>query len=182
MNSFTHSLADELRRAAAQAPDSPFIRMLAGEWSYGEVDRQSDAVAAGLYAQGVRQGHNVSLMLPNCIEFALAWFALAKLGAVCAPLNTAFRGQALAHAIDLVESRLLIVHASLWPQLAEVRAGLATVREIRGRRRRLRSSGPALVRAAAAAARRARVSGLRLLQPVPVALHVRAPPAAPRRR
>ncbi|HMA09576.1 MAG TPA: AMP-binding protein [Ramlibacter sp.] len=129
MKNFTHSLAHELRRAAAQAPERPFIRMPAGEWSYGEVDRQSDVLAAGLYAQGVRAGHNVSLMLPNCIEFALAWFALAKLGAVCAPLNTAFRGQALAQAIDLVESRLLIVHASLWPQLAQVRAVLATVQK-----------------------------------------------------
>jgi carnitine-CoA ligase len=130
MNGFTHSLADELRRAAAQAPRRPFIRMAGGEWTYGQIDRQSDALAAGLYAQGVRQGHNVSLMLPNCIEFALAWFALAKLGAVCAPLNTAFRGQTLTHAIDLVESRLLIVHASLRAQLAEVREGLATVRKL----------------------------------------------------
>lgn len=130
MNSFTHSLADELRSAAAQAPGRPFIRMRTGEWTYGEIDRQSDQVAAGLHAQGVRQGHNVSLMLPNCIEFALAWFALAKLGAVCAPLNTSFRGQTLAHAIDLVESRLLIVHAAFLPQLAEVRAGLATVQKL----------------------------------------------------
>ncbi len=130
MKTFTHSLADELQRAAAQAPDRPFIRMPAGEWTYGEVDRQSDAVAAGLYAQGVRQDHNVSLMLPNCIEFALAWFARAKLGAVCAPLNTSFRGRALAQAIDLVESRLLVVHASLWPQLAEVRVQLATVKKL----------------------------------------------------
>lgn len=130
MRSFTHSLADELRRAAAQAPDRPFIRMLAGQWTYGEIDRQSDALAAGLYAQGVRQGHNVSLMLPNCIEFALAWFALAKLGAVCAPLNTAFRGQALAHAIDLVESRLLIVHASLRSLLGEVLPRLGMVKTV----------------------------------------------------
>ena len=130
MNRFTHSLADELRSAAAQAPDQPFIRMAAGEWTYAQIDRQSDEVAAGLFARGVRQGHNVSLMLPNCIEFALAWFALAKLGAVCAPLNTSFRGHALAHAIDLVESRLLIVHADSWPQLAQVRDGLATVKQL----------------------------------------------------
>lgn len=127
MHSFTHSLADELRAAARQAPDRPFIRMTGGQWSYGEIDRRSDEIAAALAAQGVRPGHNVSLLLPNCIEFALAWLALAKLGAVCAPLNTAFRGPVLADAIDLVESRLLIVHASLWPHLAEVRPQLKTV-------------------------------------------------------
>jgi carnitine-CoA ligase len=130
MNSFTHSLADELRAAARQAPDRPFIRMSAGEWTFAEIDLASDRVAAGLYAHGVRQGHNVSLLLPNCIEFALAWFALSKLGAACAPLNTSFRGRALAQAIDLVESRMLVVHAGLWPQFAEVRPQLASVTTI----------------------------------------------------
>lgn len=130
MNTFTHSLAEELRRAARQTPDKPFIRMVTGEWTYAQVDRQSDALAAGLFAQGVRQGNNVSLLLPNCIEFVLAWFALAKLAAVCAPLNTSFRGQTLTNAINLVESRLLIVHTSLWPQFEEVRSQLATIRQI----------------------------------------------------
>jgi crotonobetaine/carnitine-CoA ligase len=130
MRSFNHSLAVELRKAAAESPDKPFIRMLAGEWTYGAIDRETDRLAAGLHERGVRRGHNVSLMLPNCIEFAMAWFALAKLGAVTAPVNTSFRGIALADAINLVESRLLIVHASLWPQLAEVRAALVTVEDL----------------------------------------------------
>ena len=127
MHDFTQSLADELRCAAREVPDKPFIRMMAGEWSYGEVDRVSDVLAAGLHAHGVKRGDNVSLMLPNCIEFALAWFALAKLGAVCAPVNTSFRGQTLLHAINLVESRLVIVHECLWPSFNEVRVQLVSV-------------------------------------------------------
>lgn len=130
MSTITHTLSIELRRAAADSPDKPFIRMLEGEWTYGAFDRETDRLAAGLHGHGVRQGHNVSLMLPNCIEFAMAWFALAKLGAVTAPVNTAFRGTVLADAINLVDSRLLIVHASLWPQVAEARAALATVANI----------------------------------------------------
>ena len=41
MSGFTHALAVELRQAAAEAPDRPFIRMLAGEWTYG-ADRPPD--------------------------------------------------------------------------------------------------------------------------------------------
>jgi crotonobetaine/carnitine-CoA ligase len=130
MRTCTQTLAAELRQAALEAPDKPFIRFPQGEWTFGAIDRDTDALAAGLYAQGVRQGMNVSLMMPNCIEFALAWFALAKLGAVAAPVNTSFKGMVLVNAIDLVESELLIVHASLWPQLADVRTQLATVRRI----------------------------------------------------
>ena len=114
------SLGQALRAAAADVPDQPFIRMASGEWTYGWLDAESDRVAAGLHAQGVRQGDNVSLMLPNCITFAVLWFALAKLGAVTAPVNTAFRGAALRDAVDLVQSRLVITDATLYPALAEV--------------------------------------------------------------
>ncbi len=128
--SFAPSLGAELRRAAAEAPDRTFIRMMAGQWSYGEIDRASDRVAAGLYAQGVRRGHNVSLMLPNCIEFAVLWFALAKLGAVTAPVNTAFRGKVLGDALNLVQSKLLLVHTTNYPQVAEVQATLASIKQM----------------------------------------------------
>lgn len=125
----THSLPEELRRAAREAPDRPFIRMLQGSWTFRQVDQDSDRLAAGLRRQGVGRGDTVSLLLPNGIAFALAWFASAKLGAITAPVNTAFRGAVLASAVDLVQSRLLIVHASLLPQLDALRGQLATVRQ-----------------------------------------------------
>lgn len=127
---FAASLAAELGRAAAAAPDRPFLRMMHGEWSYRQIDEASGRVAAGLYRMGVRQRQTVSLMLPNCVEFVIVWFALAKLGAVTAPVNTAFRGPALVDALNLVESRLLIAHASLREQWAEARPHLATIETV----------------------------------------------------
>lgn len=127
---FADSLAAELRRAATEVPDHPFIRMTSGEWSYGQFNADTDRVAAGLHAQGVRRGHNVSLMLPNCIEFAVVWFALAKLGAVTAPVNTSFRGQVLVDAINLVESKLMVAHTTLYEPLREVRSNLARIEQI----------------------------------------------------
>ena len=126
---FAKSLGAELRRAAAEVPDRPFIRMAGGEWTYRDVDLASEQLAAGLQAQGVRRGDNVSLLLPNCIEFALLWFALAKLGAVTAPVNTAFRGQMLSDAINLVQSRLLLVHTSLYAPLQEVQQTLSSIEQ-----------------------------------------------------
>ena len=127
---FSPSLGAELRRAAVEVPDRPFIRMAAGEWTYRQCDEESDRLAAGLHAQGVRAGDRVTLMLPNCIELALLWFALAKLGAVAAPVNTAFRGAALAGAVNLVQSRLAIVHATLHEPWAQVQAELETARSV----------------------------------------------------
>lgn len=129
-DSFSPSLGAELRRAAAQVPDQPFIRMAAGEWTYRQFNDETDRLAAGLHAQGVRPGHRVTLMLPNGIELALLWFALAKLGAVAAPVNTSFRGAVLSGAANLVESELAIVHAALHAPWAQVQAGLGTIRRV----------------------------------------------------
>lgn len=127
--SLSASLGAELRLAAREAPDKPFIRMMSGEWTYGQFDDETERVAAGLQALGVRRGDHVSLMLPNCIAFAVVWFALAKLGAVAAPVNTSFRGGALVHAVNLVESRLLVIHASLQEPWAQVRGELTGLRQ-----------------------------------------------------
>ena len=124
------SLGAELRAAARESPDRTFLRMQGVELSFGQVNDLSEALAQALAAQGVERGDRVSLMLPNCAEFVVIWFALAKLGAVTAPVNTAFRGQVLRNAIDLVESRLLFVHASLRVQWQEQVPDLATVRRL----------------------------------------------------
>lgn len=126
----TRSLGDALSVAAAEAPDHPFLRMTAGEWSFRQIDDETDRVAAALHAIGVRQHDVVSLMLPNCREFVVIWFALAKLGAVTAPVNTAFKDQALADAIDLAGGRLLIAHAALQEHWRAVRPRLATIEQV----------------------------------------------------
>ena len=130
MISFANSLAAELRRAAADSPDRPFIRLMTGEWTFAQLDAMADRMAAGLKAQGVRRGDNVSLMLPNCIEFCVLWFALARLGAVTAPVNTSFKGAALTNAINLVDSRLLLVHASLLEPMSAIQAELTHIEKI----------------------------------------------------
>ena len=125
------SLGAALRDAARDSPGRPFLRMAGCELAFDAVDAQSDHVARGLRDAGVARGDLVSVMLPNCPEFVLIWFALAKLGAVMAPVNTAFAGQGLVDAIDLAQSRLLIAHAMLGEQWRAARPMLQHVRDVR---------------------------------------------------
>ena len=60
--------------------------------SYAETNRRANQLAHGFAALGVKKGDRVVLFMPNNLEFILAWFALNKLGAVEAPINTAYRG------------------------------------------------------------------------------------------
>ena len=59
-----------------------------GQRSYAELDAQSGAFAASCAALGIRRGERVLLHTWNCIEFAIAFLGLSKLGAIPVMLNS----------------------------------------------------------------------------------------------
>lgn len=85
--------------------------------SYADLDRRSDTLAAALLARGIRKGAHVALMMPNVPEFVLSWFALAKLGAVLVPTNTAYTSAELDYLLNQSDAQALITDASLLPAL-----------------------------------------------------------------
>ena len=60
-----------------------------GQLTYAELDAQSDAFAAACRARGIQRGDRALLRTWNCIEFAVAFLGLAKLGAVPVLQNSA---------------------------------------------------------------------------------------------
>jgi crotonobetaine/carnitine-CoA ligase len=112
---------DALLAAQAQAvPDRVFLRFRDGDLTFAETDDRVDAVAAGLAGLGVSHGHLVPVLLPNGAEFVVTWLALCRLGAVATLVNTALRGPALAHALDLTTAGLVVVDGSLVPSLGPI--------------------------------------------------------------
>ncbi len=57
------------------------------EITYGEFHRQACALAAELRRRGVRKGDRVGVMVPNCCELAVFYFACIYLGSVIVPIN-----------------------------------------------------------------------------------------------
>lgn len=113
--------AGRLRTAAASTPEKDFLRFRdADSSSFAAFDLYVDGLAAGLQAKGVGRGDVVVVMLPNCREFVGVWLALARLGAVTAAVNTAFKGPGLRHALDLAGARLIVVDEEFVPALAAV--------------------------------------------------------------
>lgn len=115
---------------AAEVPDACFLRFADQELTFGEVHERVTALAAGLAALGVDRGDLVPLIMPNRAEFVTTWFALCRLGAVATFINTAMRGPALAHAINLGDSDVAVVDGSLLQSLDAVREQLVHLRRI----------------------------------------------------
>ena len=85
-----NTVPDLLRAQASRIPDQPFVSWRGRSVSYSEFDARTDASAAGLADLGVKPGDVVSVMLPNCLEFLEAWWAVLKAGAVFGPINPTF--------------------------------------------------------------------------------------------
>ena len=106
-----------LHALGEERPDAVAIRFEAedGErtdFSYGELDRDADRLAAALRRLGVGRGDRVALVLPQRFETAVAHIALYRLGAVAMPLSMLFGPDALEYRINDSEARLAIVDES----------------------------------------------------------------------
>ncbi|MPZ81312.1 MAG: AMP-binding protein [Actinophytocola sp.] len=105
-------LGDVLRARADSHRTEPFLKFRDGELSYGDVHVMANRLAQGLIASGVSKGDHVAVMLPNCPEFVPVIFALARVGAVAVPVNTAHRGELLRHVLYSSDATTLIIDGS----------------------------------------------------------------------
>jgi crotonobetaine/carnitine-CoA ligase len=99
-----------LEERAAQYGDRRFLNFRNEQnVSYSEFNRRSNSFANGLAALGLSKGKKLAVMLPNCTEFLFLLFGAAKIGAVTVPVNTAYKGQLLAHVLTNSDAELLVV-------------------------------------------------------------------------
>lgn len=88
-----------LREEAALDPGRPFVQCNSDWVSLGDLDAQSTRIAAALQSLGIEKGDRVAINLPNCLEYIVLIYAIAKAGAIQVPLNTYLRGDFLRHQL-----------------------------------------------------------------------------------
>jgi len=79
------------------------------DYSYAELDRAADRLAAALRSLGVERGDRVAIVMPQRFETAVAHIALYRLGAVAMPLSMLFGPDALEYRINDSGARLALV-------------------------------------------------------------------------
>jgi long-chain acyl-CoA synthetase len=104
------NLADFLSNTAARIPEQAAITYDGQSISFKEMDRKVDALAGGLERLGLKPGDRCVLMMPNCIEWALVYYALARLGAVVVPVNPIYRKGELQHIFSDSGAKAFVGH------------------------------------------------------------------------
>ena len=65
-------------------------------FTYAELEREVDAIAAGLRELGIGKGDPVAVFMPMVPEAVISAYAIAKLGAIYMPIFSGFAPQAVA--------------------------------------------------------------------------------------
>jgi crotonobetaine/carnitine-CoA ligase len=102
--------------------DRTFLLFRDDRISYAQMHARSNSIANALWADGIRKGDKVAVMVGNRPEFLYVWFGLAKIGAVMVPINTANRGDSLAYVLAHSEARLMFLESRFRDQVAAVAA------------------------------------------------------------
>ena len=102
------TLVDYVDRHVAERPGAAALIFKGRRISWRELDTLSDAFAAALAALGVRRGDRIALLLPNCPQFAIAQFAVWKLGAVVVALNPIYTEHELVPPLANTRARVVV--------------------------------------------------------------------------
>ena len=90
--------------------------------SYARMERLSSALAAGLAAMGLEPGGRVALILPNCPQFVLAFYAVLKAGGVVVATNPGYKAAEMAFQLADCGAKIIIALDSLAAMLTEIGA------------------------------------------------------------
>ncbi|WNI33503.1 (2,3-dihydroxybenzoyl)adenylate synthase [Streptomyces sp. ITFR-6] len=126
-----------LRERAEAHPDRiAVVDPAAGtRWSYGELDRRADRLAAGLLARNITKGDRVVVQLPNIAEFFEVVFALFRIGALPVFALPAHRETEISYFCEFTEAVAYVIPAEHegydYRELAaKARAGADTLRHV----------------------------------------------------
>jgi long-chain acyl-CoA synthetase/crotonobetaine/carnitine-CoA ligase len=96
---------------------------LVGHWfeiderlSYRQLDETADRLASALLSIGVRKGSHVAVALPNIPAFPITWVAIARIGAVMVPVNTAYTGEEMYSVLSDSDAQFCVIDAGLLDQ------------------------------------------------------------------
>ena len=98
-----------LETRAAELPDHPILYWSGEKYTYSQLNKSANQVARGFIDNGIQHSDRVAVMMENSPAYIGVWFGLAKLGAIEVPINTAYKGELLAHIINSSAANIVVI-------------------------------------------------------------------------
>ncbi|WP_114589362.1 long-chain-fatty-acid--CoA ligase [Microbacterium arborescens] len=112
----TGSLVDIVATSAREHPDAPALEFFGRTVSYQQLQDRIERAAAYLRDAGVRRGDRVAIVLPNCPQHIVAFYAVLRLGAVVIEHNPLYTPREMRKQFEDHGAKVAIV----WSKLVSV--------------------------------------------------------------
>jgi long-chain acyl-CoA synthetase len=121
----TGSLVDIVEASARDYPDAPALQFFGRTTSYRELNEQISRAAAALRDRGVRPGDPVAIVLPNCPQHIVAFYAVLRLGAIVVEHNPLYTPREMRKQFEDHGAKHAIVWTKVVKTVQEFPADLA---------------------------------------------------------
>lgn len=108
----------------------PALEFFGAVTSYRQLGEQIERAAEGLRRLGVKKGDRVALVLPNCPQHVIAFYAALRLGAIVVEHNPLYTGRELRHQFEDHGARFAIVWDKTFDTITDFPADLRLERII----------------------------------------------------
>ena len=109
------TLVEMMERSVDRFGSRVALDFLGSTTTYRELGEQIRRVANALHRRGVRRGDRVALVLPNCPQHVVAFYAVLRLGAIAVEHNPLYTDRELRHQFDDHGATVAIV----WDKVAD---------------------------------------------------------------
>ena len=125
----TQTIGEILPRAARRFGAKTALRIEQRAFSFQELDALSNRAANGLAACGVQPGDRVTLYGPNCWEWLVAYYGIAKTGAIVNPINVMLTPEEVRYVIEDNGARAVVASSEKGGPLLDMK-GVANFSDI----------------------------------------------------
>jgi len=124
------NVGDIVSRSAARAARAPAVIDGDRHRNYGDLESSVNQLANALSARGYGGGDALALVSGNSLEFLQTYYACARLGVVCVPINLGWRPAEVSYVLSHSRARGVMVESQLIPWLEPALAEADGVRDV----------------------------------------------------
>ena len=119
-----------LTHGAARWPEHVAAVFRDSSVTFREMEALANRFARALLALGIRKGDRVCLLTSNCPEYIVAFYAVARVGAIASPMNPSYREREIEYQLNDSEAVAIVAHQDLVPLVDAVRPRTPSLKHV----------------------------------------------------
>jgi len=91
--------------------------------------------ATALHDLGVKKGDVVAMLMGNCIQYVIGYYAITRIGAIASGINPTYKPLEILHQLDVTQAKFLIAYDAFFDEKSKsrIKKNLPYIGEILGR-------------------------------------------------